>query len=83
LAGYDGGMKIKTSITLSDDLLTKIDRNLGNFKNRSNFLENAAKNYLSQLSRSENDRRDREIIDRKATAMNKEAEAVLDFQVST
>ena len=76
-------MKIKTSITLSDDLLTKIDRNLGNFKNRSNFLENAAKNYLSQLSRSENDRRDREIIDRKSAAMNKEAEAVLDFQVST
>lgn len=81
--GYVGGMKIKTSITLSEDLLTKIDRNLGNFKNRSNFLENAAKNYLSQLSRSENDRRDREIIDRKAAAMNKEAEAVLDFQVST
>ena len=76
-------MKIKTSITLSDDLLTKIDRNLGNFKNRSNFLENAAKNYLSQLSRSENDRRDREIIDRKSATMNKEAEAVLDFQVST
>jgi len=76
-------MKIKTSITLSDDLLTKIDRNLGNFKNRSNFIENAAKNYLSQISRSENDRRDREIIDRKATAMNKEAEDVLDFQVST
>lgn len=76
-------MKIKTSITLSDDLLIKIDRNLGNFKNRSNFLENAAKNYLSQLSRSENDRRDREIIDRKSATMNKEAEAVLDFQVST
>jgi len=76
-------MKIKTSITLSDDLLTKIDRNLGNFKNRSNFIENAAKNYLSQLARSENDKRDREIIDRNAAAMNKEAEAVLDFQVST
>jgi len=76
-------MKIKTSVTLSDDLLTKIDQNLGKFKNRSNFIENAAKNYLSQISRSENDRRDREIIDRKATAMNKEAEDVLDFQVST
>jgi metal-responsive CopG/Arc/MetJ family transcriptional regulator len=76
-------MKKKTSITLSDDLLVKIDKNLGNFKNRSNFLENAAKNYLEQLSRSESDRRDRKIIDRKAAAMNKEAEAVLDFQVST
>ncbi|HMP71992.1 MAG TPA: ribbon-helix-helix domain-containing protein [Kiritimatiellia bacterium] len=76
-------MKIKTSITLSDELLKNIDRNLGKFKNRSNFIENAVKNYLSQLSRSESDRRDREIIDRKAVAMNKEAEAVLDFQVST
>jgi metal-responsive CopG/Arc/MetJ family transcriptional regulator len=76
-------MKIKTSITLSDDLLTNIDRNLGDFKSRSDFIEVAAKNYLSQRARMESDRRDREIIDRRAAAMNKEAEAVLDFQVST
>ena len=76
-------MKVKTSITLSEELLVKIDRNLGNFKNRSNFIENATMNYLSQLSRNEKDRRDRDILDRKAAALNKEAEAVLDFHVPT
>lgn len=76
-------MKVKTSITLSDDLLSKIDRNLGEYKSRSDFLETAAKNYLSQKERIKNERRDREIIDRKAAAMNKEAEAVLEFQVPT
>ncbi len=76
-------MKVKTSITLTEDLLSEIDRNLDGFKSRSDFIEVASKNYLSQRARIENDRRDREIIDKRAAAMNKEAEAVLDFQVST
>ncbi len=76
-------MKVKTSITLSDTTLARIDQNLGNFQSRSAFIEAATSNYLSQLARIENARRDREIIDRRASAMNKEAEAVLDFQVPT
>jgi metal-responsive CopG/Arc/MetJ family transcriptional regulator len=74
-------MKVKTSITLSDDLLARIDENLEDCKSRSDFIEMAARSYLSHRERSEKDRRDREIIDRKAAAMNKEAEAVLEFQV--
>jgi metal-responsive CopG/Arc/MetJ family transcriptional regulator len=76
-------MKIKTSITLSEELLTDIDRNLDGFRSRSDFLEFTARDYLSRQSRLESDRRDREIIDRRAAEMNQEAEDVLDFQVHT
>ena len=75
-------MKVKTSVTLSGGLLTAIDRKCGGFKSRSEFIEVAAKSYLAQLSRSERDRKDLEIIDRKSDALNREAEDVLDFQVS-
>ncbi len=79
---YIGGMKIKTSITLTDRVLTAIDRNIGSFKSRSDFIECAAKSYLSQLARREVDKRDMEIINRKSASLNQEAEEVLDFQVS-
>jgi metal-responsive CopG/Arc/MetJ family transcriptional regulator len=75
-------MKVKTSITLSGGTLVAIDRNLGEFKSRSDFLECAAKNYLTQLARKEKDRRDLEIINRRSVALNREAEEVLDFQVA-
>jgi metal-responsive CopG/Arc/MetJ family transcriptional regulator len=75
-------MKVKTSITLSDNVLTAIDRKMGDFKSRSDFLEFAAKSYLAQLARTEKDKKDLEIINRRAEAINREAEDVLDFQVS-
>ena len=75
-------MKVKTSITLSDSVLTAIDRKMGDFKSRSDFLEFAAKSYLAQLARTEKDNRDLEIINRRADAINREAEDILDFQVS-
>ena len=76
-------MKVKTSVTLSGGVLTAIDRNMGEFKSRSDFLEFAAKQYLSQLTRRELERRDLEIINRKADALNREAKDVLDFQEPT
>ena len=35
---YIHGMKIKTSVTLSEDLLEAIDKRAGQFKNRSEFI---------------------------------------------
>ena len=55
---------------------------MGDFKSRSDFLEFAAKSYLSQLARTEKDKKDLEIINRRAEAINREAEDVLDFQVA-
>ena len=75
-------MKVKTSITLSDGVLTAIDRKMGDFKSRSDFLEVAAKHYLAQLARTARDKKDLEIIERNADRLNREAEDVLDFQVT-
>ena len=76
-------MKIKISITLSETVLTAIDRNMGEFKSRSDFIEPAARDYLRQLARLERERKDRDILDRRAEALNKEAEEVLAFQVAS
>ena len=78
---YFGGMKVKTSVTLSDELLARIDRREGQFKNRSVFLEVAAKAFLAQLEREELNARDLEIINRHADRLNDEASDVLAYQV--
>jgi metal-responsive CopG/Arc/MetJ family transcriptional regulator len=74
-------MKIKTSITLSDEVMGLIDRRQAQFRSRSEFLECAARAYLAQLARTEAEQRDLEIINRKADALNAEAEDVLSYQV--
>jgi len=74
-------MKVKTSVTLSDELLARIDRREGQFKNRSVFLEVAAKAFLAQLEREELNARDLEIINRHADRLNDEASDVLAYQV--
>jgi metal-responsive CopG/Arc/MetJ family transcriptional regulator len=75
-------MKVKTSITLSEDLLGAIDRHQPEFNSRSEFLEAAARSYLVRLARKRAERRDLEIINRHADALNAEAEDVLTFQVT-
>jgi metal-responsive CopG/Arc/MetJ family transcriptional regulator len=75
-------MKIKTSITLSSELLDAIDRHSVEFKSRSQFIETAARSFLKQLEQLEVDRRDLEIINLHADELNAEADDVLDYQVS-
>ena len=74
-------MKIKTSITLSDEVLKAIDRHIGEYKSRSEFLETAARKFIIQLARKEAEQRDLEIINRRADLLNAEAEDVLNYQV--
>jgi metal-responsive CopG/Arc/MetJ family transcriptional regulator len=74
-------MRVKTSITLSEEVLEEIDRRGERFKNRSNFLETAARAYLAQLERDERNARDLEIINRNASRLNREAADVLEYQV--
>ena len=75
-------MKVKTSITISDDLLHEIDQRNRDFRSRSEFLETAARGFLLELARREAERGDLDIIDRRADALNAEAEDVLAYQVS-
>jgi hypothetical protein len=51
------------------------------FKNRSNFLEQAARAYLAKLVREEIDRRDLEIINAHADTLDEEALDVLSYQI--
>ncbi|MDL1959538.1 MAG: ribbon-helix-helix domain-containing protein [Deltaproteobacteria bacterium] len=74
-------MKVKTSITLSEEVLETIDLHIGKYRSRSEFLETAARKFIAQLVRKEADRRDLEIINRRADSLNAEAEDVLTYQV--
>ena len=74
-------MKVKTSITLSEDLLKAIDEQSGTQKNRSEFIENALRNYIGQMIRSRQNAKDLEIINSQADRLNDEAADVLSYQV--
>ena len=74
-------MKVKTSITLSRAVLEEIDRRSEQFHSRSGFLETAAVALLRELTRKETEQRDLDIINRRADALNAEADDVLGFQV--
>ena len=74
-------MKIKTSITLSEDILEAIDKRSGDTKNRSDFIETAIRSYIAKLIRDEQNMKDLDIINRHADRLNIEAADVLAFQV--
>ncbi len=74
-------MKVKTSITLSEDLLKVIDEYARKYNNRSEFIEEAVRVFIRQLIRGQEDARDLEIINRRADYLNREAIDVLTYQV--
>ena len=73
-------MKVKTSITLSEELLRAIDKQGAKFRSRSAFLEEAARQFLARLARTKAEQRDLEIINRHADELNAEAEDALAYQ---
>jgi metal-responsive CopG/Arc/MetJ family transcriptional regulator len=74
-------MKVKTSITLSEDLLEAIDQRVERYKNRSEFIEIAVWAFIAQMMRDEQNTRDLQIINQRADYLNKEALDVLAYQV--
>jgi metal-responsive CopG/Arc/MetJ family transcriptional regulator len=76
-------MKIRTSITLSEDLLKVIDDYAREFNNRSEFIEEAVRVFIRQLMRRQQDARDLEIINHHADYLNQEAMDVLTYQVAS
>ena len=75
-------MKIKTSITLSQELVNEIDEYSDQFKNRSAFLETAARYFITQLRRAEQDAQDVEIINQWADELNEEVMDALNYQAT-
>ena len=76
---YISSMKVKTSITLSEDLVEILNRYAPD--NRSEFIEKALRSFIAQLARDEKTARDIRIINDQAEALNAEAEDVLAYQV--
>jgi len=74
---YNCLVRVKTSITLPEDLLGRLDRV---DKNRSALLERAAVAYLAWLERQARDQRDIDIINRHAERLNREAMDTLGYQ---
>ena len=77
-------MRVKTSITLPENLLREVDKILVYPRNRSKFFEMAIREYLARkkrTTRKKRDKRDLELINNSAAALNEEAEDILSFQV--
>ena len=77
---YLSGMKTKTSITLSKDILALINEYLPGDKNRSAFIELAVRTYLEIMKRKKRDQHDLTTINRLSEKLNKEATDVLKYQ---
>jgi len=80
LGWYNGGMKEKTSITLSKEVLTGIDRIAGSTQSRSAFIEAVLTQYLRKRARTQVEARDLELINKAANELNAEVEDILRYQ---
>lgn len=67
-------MKVKTSITLDDYLLSRIDAVRDERESRSAFLERAAERLAEQRERAMREVRDTTILAEQAAGLNEEAE---------
>ena len=74
-----GGMKVKTSVTLDEKLLQRIDRVLLDRESRSAFLVDAARRLARERERAERDARDAAILNGNASILNEEAADNLSF----
>jgi metal-responsive CopG/Arc/MetJ family transcriptional regulator len=73
-------MKVKTSITLSEDVIKRLDRATRRGENRSQAIERLLRERLQAEARKATDSRDRALIDEHAAELNTEAEDVLTYQ---
>ena len=74
-------MKIKTSITLSEEIIKEMDELSQQYGSRSVLVEKAIREFLAAETRRRRDLQDINILDRNADALNKEAADVLSYQV--
>jgi metal-responsive CopG/Arc/MetJ family transcriptional regulator len=72
-------MKVKTSVTLSEELLRAIENEVKQ-ENRSSFIEEATWSYLRAIQRGARDREDLKAIEKYAEELNAEALDVLEYQ---
>lgn len=72
-------MKKKISITLSSDVLARVDKLAGSTRLRSVVIERAIRNELRQQDSAVDEAADLELINGAADQLNIEAEDVLEY----
>jgi metal-responsive CopG/Arc/MetJ family transcriptional regulator len=74
-------MKVKTSITLNEEIVEELDRITGEGSNRSQMIERAVVEFIENQRRQLRDCRDLEILNRSAEEFNEEVDDILSYQV--
>ena len=74
-------MKVRTSVTLPQELLKTIDGLAGSNRHRSEFVEAALRTYVAMMIRNRQNEHDLEILNRRADVLNKEVEDLHEYQV--
>jgi Arc/MetJ-type ribon-helix-helix transcriptional regulator len=75
-------MKVKISITLSKDVLERIDRLTDSKRSRSAFIESVLRRSFRQRGKAALTARDLELINKGADRLNLEAAEVLRYQAT-
>jgi metal-responsive CopG/Arc/MetJ family transcriptional regulator len=75
-------MKVKTSLTLSEDLLAVLDRMAGPGASRSAFIEKILRDFLTQREKAQRLARDVAAINAHAAKLNAEMSDALAFQAA-
>ena len=73
-------MKLKTSLTLSEDLIVTLDRLAGKVS-RSAYIEKILRDFVEGRARERRQAREAAAINRNAAALNAEMRDALSFQV--
>lgn len=74
-------MKVKTSVTLNEEIVEALDRITGEGSNRSQMIERAVAEFIERERRQLRDLRDLEILNRSAEEVNEEIDDILSYQV--
>ena len=73
-------MKVKTSVTLNEEIVEELDRITDEGANRSQMIERAVAEFIERQRRELRDVRDLEILNRSAEDLNEEVGDVLAYQ---
>jgi hypothetical protein len=74
--GYSGSMKIKTSLTISEDLLETLDRMAGPGLSLSAFVEEILRDYVEGRAQERREAREIAAINRRAAKLNAEMQDI-------
>jgi metal-responsive CopG/Arc/MetJ family transcriptional regulator len=76
-------MKVKTSLTLSADLIARIDKLAGSKVSRSSYIDQILRDFLDGLAQARKDAREIAAINRHAAELNAEMSDALSFQANS